>query len=119
MTWNTAYQHIVLCSSLFTAILGVKTFYLFQLEVHFLCFSFSGTAGRVRYYSKSVNVASFYISKLHLHFFTKRSASGPFVLEVNFAVSAFFQTLHIVAVFDLEFFFIYFFSVEKFEAIKP
>lgn len=102
----------MLCSSLFTAILGVKTFYLFQLEVHFLCFSFSGTAGRIRYYSKSVNVASFYISKLYLHFFTKWSASGPFVLEVNFVVSAFFQTLSIVAVFDcfdLEFFFIFFF----------
>lgn len=52
-------------------------------------------------------LASFYISKIHLHFFTKWCAPGPFFLKVNFAVLVFFQTLHIIAVFDcydLEFF---------------
>lgn len=48
MTWNTAHQHIVLCSSLFTAILGIKTFYLFQLEVHFLfVFQWDSWQGKV------------------------------------------------------------------------
>jgi len=96
---HCAHQRITVRSSFIMAILGTKTFYLFQLVVLFLCLFFSGTAGRVRCYSKSVNVADWLLFSSQ-RFICISLQSGVLQDHLYFSVSVFFQTLHITAFFD-------------------